>query len=146
MANAVIDQALRSMPYYAILGVRTEEAQPGHVVLRIPFTRTVTNADGAISSGVLCSVGELAAAVLVATHPLIGKYRNFQKSTKIKYYHPAKADVTAHCQLTPEMANNVEAYMMRGMPARLFVPVKVLDGHGQDVAELVVHFSFKTES
>ena len=50
--------------------------------------------------------------------------------------------ITAHATLTPEMLEAVKAGIVAG-EARLEVPVKVLDGHGKDVAELVSHFAFR---
>lgn len=143
MSLAVIDQALRAVPYVANMGIRVEEARAGHVVLRIPYAKGVTNHAGAIATGAIFSVGELAAAVVLATHPVLGRLVSLQKSARVKYFVPATKDVTAHASVTPEMVRGVEEGLPKGA-AQVEVPVKVLDGHGTDVAELLCTFTFRS--
>jgi len=140
---AALDQTLRTVPMLATLGIRAEEAQTGHLVLRLPHAPGVTNHAGALHSAAVFAVGELAAAVLLATHPELATLKHLQKSTKIKYYLPSTKDVTAHATLTEEMLQAVQNSLPTG-EARLEVPVKVLDGHGNDVAELVSHFTIRS--
>lgn len=142
MSLAVIDQALRGMPFVASLGIRVEEAKPGHIVLRIPWARAVTNHAGAIATGAIFATGELAAAVAVSTHPVIGTLVSLQKSSRVKYYAAATQDVTAHASVGLELVKAVEDGLTAGN-AHIDVPVKVLDGHGNDVAELLCHFAFR---
>lgn len=139
---AVLDQVLRTVPMLSTLGIRAEEARTGHLVLRLPHGPQVTNAAGAIHSAAIFAVGELAAAVALGTHPELAALVHLQKSTKIKYYLPSNKDVTAHALVTTEMLQAVRDGMARGS-ADLEVPVKVLDGNGRDVAEVVTHFAFR---
>jgi acyl-coenzyme A thioesterase PaaI-like protein len=124
------------------LGIRAEEARTGHLVLRLPHGPPVTNHAGAIHSAAIFAVGELAAAVVLATHPELAGLVHLQKSTKIKYYLPSNKDVTAHATLTVEMLAAIRDGLGSG-GANLEVPVKVLDGNGRDVAEVVTHFAFR---
>jgi len=139
---AALDQTLKTVPMLATLGIRAEEARTGHLVLRLPISPAVTNHAGAIHSAGVFAVGELAAAVVLATHPELANLLHLQKSTKIKYFLPSTKDVTAHATLTDEMLAAVKQGLSAG-EARLEVPVKVLDGHGKDVAELVSNFAFR---
>jgi len=139
---AALDQTLRTVPMLATLGIRAEEAQTGHLVLRLPMAPAITNHAGALHTSAIFAVGELTAAVMLATHPELATMRHLQKSTKIKYFLPANKDVTAHASLTDEMLAAVKNGVQSG-EARLEVPVKVLDGHGNDVAELVSHFTIR---
>ena len=140
---AVLDQTLRTVPMLATLGIRAEEARTGHLVLRLPHAPAVTNHAGALHTAAVFAVGELTAAVVLATHPDLAGLRHLQKSTKIKYYLPANKDVTAHATLTDEMLAAVKNGVASG-EARIEVPVKVLDGHGNDVAELISHFTIRS--
>ncbi|MEQ1503691.1 MAG: DUF4442 domain-containing protein [Myxococcota bacterium] len=137
-----LDQALRSVPMLQTLGIRAEEARPGHLVLRLPYGTGVTNHAGAIHTSAIFAVGELAAAVALATHPELAGYVQLQKSTKIKYYASSQHDVTAHARITAEMV--VAAVdQVAGGSTRLDVPVQVFDGHGSDVAELISRFTLR---
>ena len=139
---ASLDRVLRSVPMLATLGIRAEEARTGHLVLRLPYGNAVTNHSGAIHSGAIFAVGELAAAVVLGTHPDLTRYVQLQKSTKIKYYAPSHKDVTAHARITSEMLAAIVEGVAAGS-AQVDVPVQVLDGHGTDVAELVSRFTFR---
>lgn len=138
MSVAQLNQALTAVPFLGTLGIRVEETRPGHVVLRLPHSPNVCNHSGAIHSGAVFTLGELAGAVAVGTHPDFAGTRHLQKSTKVKYYLPSTKDITAHATVTPEMVDAIK----NGSGA-IEIAVKVLDGHGQDVAELASRFAFK---
>lgn len=137
-----LDRSLGEVPMLATLGIRVEEARTGHVVLRQPLNDAVRNHGGALHTAAVFAVGELAAAVVVGTHPELTSFVHLQKSTKIKYYLPSTRDVTAHATVTEEMLDAVQRGVDVG-GATLEIPVKVLDGHGRDIAELVSNFAFR---
>ncbi|MEQ1566003.1 MAG: DUF4442 domain-containing protein [Myxococcota bacterium] len=139
---AALDQTLRTVPMLATLGIRAEEARTGHLVLRLPYTPAVTNHAGAIHTAAIFAVGELAAAVVLGTHPELGALLQLQKSTRIKYYAPSTQDVTAHARVTPEMIGRILQGIDEGN-AVSDVAVQVLDAHGEDVAEIVSRFTFR---
>jgi acyl-coenzyme A thioesterase PaaI-like protein len=140
-----LDNALRTVPMLATLGIRAEEARTGHLVLRLPLCAAVTNHSGALHTAAIFAVGELCAAVVLGTHPTLSRYVQLQKSTKIKYYAPSLMDVTAHAKVTPEMIATVELGLgAAARTAQVDVPVQVLDGEGNDVAELVSRFVFRS--
>ena len=140
MSSVALEQSLQKVPFLATLGVRVEETQTGHLVLRLPFNDTLTNHAGTLHTATVFAIGELAAAVVLATHPDLAGHHHLQKSTKIKYYIPAGKDITAHVSLTPEM---IERITSGSGQTSLELPVKVLDGHGNDVAELSCNFAFR---
>jgi uncharacterized protein (TIGR00369 family) len=135
---AQLNHALTAVPFLSTLGIRVEETRPGHVVLRLPHSPAICNHAGAIHTGAVFTVGELAGAVALGTHPELATRRHLQKSSKIKYYLPSTKDITAHATVTPEMVDAIK----NGQAAVEF-SVKILDGHGQDVAELATRFAFK---
>ncbi len=142
MSLVVLDRVLRQVPFIATTGVRVEEARPGHLVLRLPYDKKVTNHAGALHTAAIFACGELAAAVVLATHPELGKHAHLLKSTKIKYFLPSSKDVTAHATVTDELVEAVVQNIASGT-ATIEVPIKVLDGHGNDIAELACHFAFR---
>ena len=141
MSLAELDRALQQVPFIETLGIRVEEARTGHVVLRLPFDPLVCNHSGALHSAGLFAVGGLAAAVALGTHPALQPFTQLQKSTKIKYFLPSSKDVTAHATVTPEMLDNIQSGA-----TTLELSVKVLDGHGNDVAELACNFSLRRKA
>lgn len=138
-----LEQALRSAPYLTTLGLRVEEVRPGHVVLRLPISAPVTNHGGALHTGAIFAIGEVAAQVALATHPTLAGFLHLQKSTKIKYYLPSNRDVTAHCSVEPETVAAAQQIARTGYGTTV-LSVKVLDGNGRDVAELAASYSFKS--
>lgn len=123
------------------LGIRAEEVRTGHLVLRLPMSDAVKNHAGSIHNAAIFAVGELAAAVVLGTHPELANLLHLQKSSRVKYYLPANKDVTAHATLTSEMLERIRSGLPRS--ASIEVPVKVLDGKGHDVAEVLTHFAFR---
>ncbi len=142
MSLAMLDRTLQTVPFLSSLGIRAEETRTGHVVLRLPYNTKVTNHTGAIHTAAIFAVGELAAAVVLGTHPELANLVHLQKSTKVKYYLPSSKDVTAHATLTDENMSAIQNSIGSGH-ATTEITVKVLDGHGKDVAELSSHFAFR---
>jgi len=143
MSLALLDRTLQTVPFLSALGIRAEETQTGHVVLRLPYSPSITNHVGAIHTAAVFAVGELAAAVVLGTHPKLAGLIHLQKSSKVKYYLPCSKDITAHATVTEENM----ASILRGIEsghASTEIVVKVLDGHGNDVAELTSHFAFRS--
>jgi acyl-coenzyme A thioesterase PaaI-like protein len=141
---ALLDRTLRSVPMLSTLGIRAEEVRTGHLVLRLPMSDAVKNAAGSIHNAAIFAVGELAAAVVLGTHPELANLQHLQKSSRVKYYLPANKDVTAHATLTSEMLDKIRSGLPRS--AAIEVPVKVLDGKGHDVAEVLTHFAFRSRA
>ncbi len=133
-----LDKSLRGVPMIAALGIRAEEATTGIVVLRLPFAPAITNAAGTLATSALCAVGELAAAVVLGTHPSLGHRVHLLKSTRIKYRLAARGDVTAHAALSPLLVTTVE----QGAET-IDIPVTLLDRDGRAVADLVSRFAFR---
>ena len=143
MSRAQLEQILRTVPYVAALGISVEEAKAGLVVLRIPSQAVNLNADGALHSGALFSVGELAASVALGTHPKLAKIKKLAKASRIEYLATTKGDVTAHAQITPEQIQSIIDGIAREGRAQLELPVQLMDGHGKDVGNLVSVFTFR---
>jgi acyl-coenzyme A thioesterase PaaI-like protein len=134
----MLDKTLRGVPMIATLGIRAEEASTGIVVLRLPFSPSFTNAAGALHTAALAAVGELAAVVVLGTHPTLGLRPHTLKSTRIKYRLSARGDVTAHAALSPLLVASVE-----NGAATIDIPVSVLDKEGRAVAEVVCRFAIR---
>jgi uncharacterized protein (TIGR00369 family) len=143
MSRNQLEQVLRTVPFVAALGIAVEEARPGQVVLRLPSLGSNVNHDGALHSGAMFSVGELAAGVALGTHPRLVAFKRLQKATRIDYLLPCSADVTAHAMVTGEMVQAIHAGVERDGKFQIEVPVQLMDGHGKDVAALVGVFTFR---
>ena len=141
MSLQQLEQILNTVPYLATLGISVEEARPGQVVLRLPALEGNTTHDGVLHSAAMFAVGEVAAGVAVGTQPQLVGYTHLLRGTRIRYAAVSRKDVTAHAAITPEM---VEAIVgSESGRTEVQVPVRVMDGHGGDVAELIVSYSFR---
>ena len=142
MSIAVLNKALKSVPFHKMLNISVEETKPGHVVLRLAYNDQNTNHSGTLHSAAVFAVGELAATVALGTHPELSQLQHLQKCTKIKYILPSSKDITAHATVTEEMVQAIQNSLASGN-AQVEIPVKVLDGHGTDVAELMGIYAFR---
>lgn len=137
MAHPALEHALSQVPFLSTLGVRVEEARPAHVVLRLPALDGNRNAAGAVYGAALFTVGELAATVAAATHPDLHELHHALVGSRIRYFATATGDVTAHADLTEELLAAVQAGLERRGEARAEIVVRLLDGYGADLAEVV---------
>lgn len=143
MSFQALVQALQSVPYLASLGITVEEARPGSALLRLPATPDNQDHAGNVHSGALFALGEAAAGVAVGTTPrLVGLVR-LQKACGVKYLANVRGDVTARATLPPEVVDGVLDDVEERGRTRAEVVVEVMDGHGNDVAEVIAIYTFR---
>lgn len=94
-----IDAALRANAYLATLGAHALEARPGFVQLRVRNTPHLTSDGNALATGVLFSLAETAAQIVVRTHAFPNGVELRQTSGRIKYYQAAVGDLIASATL-----------------------------------------------
>lgn len=143
MSRTQLDQVLKTVPFVGALGISVEEARPGQVVLRLPMAPSNLAHGGILHTGAMFTVGELAAAVALGTHPRLAQLTRLQKATRIEYLATSTKDVTAHAMITGEMVQAITNGLERDGKAQLEVPVQLMDGHGKDVGEVVSLFTFR---
>lgn len=143
MSRQVLEDTLKQVPFLAALGVTVEDAKPGDVVLRLPSTAHNHDFEGALAMGAVSSLGGLAAAVALLTHPNLVDVEPLQKGATVRYLKASTKDVTAHATVTPELVEAIRRALDAGADGTTELPVKVLDGHGEDVAEITGIFGFR---
>ena len=143
MSRQELESTLQRVPFLATLGVRVEDVKPGEVVLRLPSVQGTRNYDGVIHAAAVFALGELAATVALTTHPLLVDVEPLQRGSTITYLGTSKKDVTAHAEVTSEMVEAIRQELDSGGKGGVEVPVKVMDGHGKDVARLTGVFGFR---
>lgn len=137
--QAVLDR----VPYVALTGVEVEDYAPGRVVLSLTPSDQVRNHVGSFHAGALFTLAETAASAACATHPALTGLRLLARGVDVRFKKPARAQVTAHAEITAEMAEAV----LRGVELHgrydLEVPVLLLDGHGEIVATVRGSYGFR---
>ncbi len=137
--QSVLDQ----VPFVAHLGVQVEDYAPGRAVLSLPLAVELRNHVGSVHAGALFSLAETAASAASATHPRLAGLRLLARSLEIRYKKPVRGGVTAHAEITPEMAEAVIAGIAAAGKHDLVVPVELFDGHGNSVAVVRGIYSFR---
>jgi acyl-coenzyme A thioesterase PaaI-like protein len=143
MSFRALVEALQSVPFLGTLRITVEEARPGAAILRLPAIPANLDHAGVLHTAALFAVGEAAAGVAVGTHPRLVGIKSLQKAGGIKYLGRARADVTAHAELREEQLDLVFEELAGPGRAQAEVVVRVMDGHGQDIAEIVSLFTFR---
>ena len=138
-----LESILCSVPFVAALGVGVEECRPGDVVLRLPAKSENTAHGGTIHTGAMFTVGELAASIALGSHPALASLVHLQKASRIVYMRASGSDVTAHATVTSDIVDAVERSVAESGRTQLELPVKIMDGHGTDLAEVVVLFNLR---
>jgi hypothetical protein len=71
-------------------------------------------------------------------------FRLLARRYAIAFHRPASGTLTAHAEITDEMARAVMRDVRQGGGADLEVPVEVMDGYGNAVATLTGYYSFRS--
>lgn len=138
-----IQSLLDQVPFLSKAGIQCESYSPGRVVLSLPLSDSNKNHVGTMHAAALFTVAEAAGGAACATHPKLRKLRLLARGISIQFRQAANSGVTAHAAITDEMAVAVEVAVEDGGKADLEVPVKVMDGHGAEVAHLTALFHFR---
>ena len=137
--QTVLDQ----VPFIAHLGIQVEDYAPGRVVLSLGCEPHGANHMGTMHAGALFALAETAASAACATHEDLLGLRLRARSAEIRYRRPAAGRVTAHAEITDEMAAAVQQGLERQGRTELVVPVEILDGRGTSVARVMGVYSFR---
>ncbi len=141
-----LQPVLDQVPFVAHVGVQVEDYAPGRVVLSLPTVREARNHTGSVHAGALFTLAETAASAACATHPQLTGFRLLARSLDIRYKKPVRGGVTAHAEITPEMARAVLDGVAGVGKHDLLVPVELLDGYGAQVAIVRGVYSFRPRS
>jgi len=138
MAHPILDGTIQSVPFLNLLGISVETAQPGEIILRLPYSPNFGAHSGEIHSGCLFALGELAATLVLGIHPDLTGHQQLQKCTKIKYFAPCRTDAFARVLVSDAFLDHV--FSQPDAQAELMV--QICDTSGQLIAELLGLFSF----
>lgn len=143
MSFQALVEALQSVPYLNALGITVEEARPGSATLRLPARESNLDHAGNLHTGALFSLGEAASAVAVGTTARLAEVMHLQKACGIKYLAHCRTDVTARASLPPEVVDGILKQLEERERTQAAVVVEVLDGYGNDIAEIVAIYTFR---
>ena len=138
-----LQPVLDQVPFVAHTGLQVEDYAPGRVVLSLPTAAHVQNHVGSVHAGALFLLAETAASAACATHPQLANLRLLARNMDIRFKKPARGGVTAHAEVTEDMARAVRQGIARLGKHELEVLVELLDGHGGTVAQARGVYSFR---
>ncbi|NOY24552.1 MAG: DUF4442 domain-containing protein [Oligoflexia bacterium] len=138
-----LQQILDQVPFVAHVGVQVEDYAPGRVVLSLGTELNCSNHMGSMHAGAIFVLAETAASAACATHPDLVGLRLRARAAEIRYRRPAQARITAHAEITDEMADAVTAGLATRGRVDLSVPVEIFDGYGNSVARVLGAYTFR---
>jgi uncharacterized protein (TIGR00369 family) len=138
-----IQPLLDKIPFAAKAGVQCESYAPGRVVLSLALTDSNRNHVGTMHAAGLFTVAETAGAAACATHPKLEGLRLLARAVTIRFRRPSTGGVSAHAEITDEMASAVETSIAAKGKADLDVPIQVYDGHGALIAEVFATYHMR---
>src|SRR5215213_2095648 len=100
-----IQPLLDRIPFAHKAGVQCESYAPGRVVLSLALSDSNKNHSGTMHAAGLFTVAETAASAACATHPKLTDLLLLGRTISIKFRRPANGGVTAHAEITDEMAS-----------------------------------------
>lgn len=138
-----LQQVLDQVPFIRHLGVQVEDYAPGRVVLALSTEPSAANHVGTMHAGAIFALAETAASAACATHEDLLGLRLRARGADIRFRQSASGRVTAHAEITDEMAAAVVEELARAGKAELIVPVEILDGRGATVARVTGRYGFR---
>ncbi len=126
---ADLRKSLYEVPLNQTFGVVPVIVGPGDVSLELRHRPSLLDHAGALHTASLFGVAELAAGVVLATHPDLERVEFRRTATTIRYVGSCFGDVVARATVSDETLEQI----LGGTP-EVVVPVRVLDAVDNDVA------------
>lgn len=136
---ADLRKSLYEVPLNQTLGVVPLVIAPGEVAIELPYRPALLDHAGAVHTATLFGVAELAAGVVLATHPSLESVELRRTCSTIHYAAPSFGDVVARAVVSDDV---VAAIVAGGDDAtELTVEVRVHDAVDKDVARVECRFA-----
>ncbi|MEM6930085.1 MAG: DUF4442 domain-containing protein [Myxococcota bacterium] len=135
---AELRKSLYEVPLIQTLGVVPLVMAPGEVALELPHRPSLLDHAGALHTASLFGVAELAAGVVLATHPALENVRVRRTSTTIAYQSPCYGDVIARATVEESLLATILTGADRGVDVT--IPVRVHDAVDNDIAVVRCQF------
>jgi len=134
---AELRKSLYAVPLNQTMGVVPVVMAPGEVVIELPHRPSLLDHAGAVHTAALFAVAELAAGVVLATHPGLDAVDLRRTSSTIRYASPCYGDIVARSECSSEQ---VEAILAAPRASEVTIPVRVYDSVDNDVAIVECRF------
>ncbi|MEO0604739.1 MAG: DUF4442 domain-containing protein, partial [Myxococcota bacterium] len=135
---AELRKSLYEVPLIQTLGVVPVVMAPGEVSLELPHRPSLLDHAGALHTAALFGVAELAAGVVLATHPALEHVRVRRTSSAIDYLTPCYGDVVARATVEESLLATIRAGADRA--TEVTIPVRVHDAVDNDIAVVRCQF------
>ena len=144
MSTPNLEKAISAVPLInALGGVSVVSATPGAVSLALNAGPAIQNHAGQAHTAALFALGELAAGVVLQTHPELAGLQQLQRASGIRYLRPCATPPTAIANVTEPVLTNIQDSIARDGQAKVEMIVSLVDGTDTEVAEVVAVFSIK---
>lgn len=94
-----LEDALAAVPFLTPIGITVAEVEAGRIGLRLPADKRTRDFSGYVSSGALFTACELAATLVLLTHPDLAGREPRRREAHIQYDHQTNRPVTVTASL-----------------------------------------------
>jgi uncharacterized protein (TIGR00369 family) len=115
------------VPVAEFLGIKVEVAEPGHVRLRLPFSKRVQNHLEIVYAGAIFALAEIAGGAVLLSVFDTSKYTLLIERLNIEFHRPSRRDLWCDVALSPQLVEQVHAQVQSEGKTKITLPVEVKD-------------------
>lgn len=140
----VLDGVFRAVvPALGHMGIQVLEAEPGRVVLRLPFRAENGNHIGTVYAGVLYSFLEASGGALILTSLDMSRWVPVIVESAVRYRRPALGALTATLELSEGERAALEAGLAADPKLRWTYTARAVDDDGEAICEADLVYRFR---
>lgn len=140
----VLDNVFRAVvPALGHMGIEVVEAEPGRVVLRLPFRAENGNHIGTVYAGVLYSFLEASGGALILTSLDVSRWVPVIVESTVRFRRPALGAITATLTLTDQERDALASGLAADPKMRWTYTARATDDEGALVCEADLVYRFR---
>ncbi len=125
---------LNKIPFLSNFNIKIEQAQKGHITLRLKYASHLLNHFATYQAGVYCALAEITGGLLIGT--FLDLERNFliTKGLNINFFEASKQDLLVSADLPLSTVEQMNDALRTRKKATVLIDVTVRDIYGHVIA------------
>ncbi|MDF1513753.1 MAG: PaaI family thioesterase [Anaerolineae bacterium] len=134
--NEIQNMISTKVPVAEFLDLRVQTAEPGHIILKLPFSQSVQNHLDIVYAGAIFSLAEIAGGMVMLSVFDTSKYTILVEQMCVDFQRPSRQDLWCDITLESDLISHVQEQVKTTGKAKVTLLLEVTDSRKRMIARI----------